>query len=92
MTLPRSAGGNTLTRRDGSELVLLGALWGASFLCMRVAVVGFGAVAQVFVRVAGPILLLLPLLLLRGEGPALRRHCRPIAVLGLLNSALPFTL
>ena len=74
------------------ELVLLGALWGASFLFMRIGVVGFGPVALVFVRVAGASLLLLPLLLMRGHGPALRRHWRPIAVVGVINSALPFLL
>lgn len=92
MTLPRAAGGTTLTRSDGVELVLLGALWGASFLFMRVGVVGFGPVPLVFLRVAGAACLLFPLLLWRGEWPALRRHWRPIAVMGLLNSALPFTL
>ena len=41
-------------------------------------------------RVAGASLLLVPLLAARGELGMLRRHWRPIAVLGLTNSALPF--
>lgn len=92
MTQPGLAAGSVLTRRDGAELVLLGALWGASFLFMRISAPSFGPVALVFVRVAGASLLLLPLLLMRGEWAMLRRHWRPIAVVGLLNSTLPFLL
>jgi drug/metabolite transporter (DMT)-like permease len=81
-----------VTRRDAGELALLGALWGASFLFMRLGAADFGPVALAFVRVSGAGLLLVPLLLARGEGPALRRHWRAIAVLGVVNSALPFLL
>ena len=76
--------------RDMAELLLLAALWGAAFLFMRVAAPVFGPVALVFVRVAGAALVLLPLLLSRGGGPALRQHWRRIAVVGVTNSALPF--
>jgi len=76
--------------RDLTDLLLLAAIWGGSFLFMRVAVPGFGPVALAFVRVAGAALLLLPLLLWRGEAGVLRQRWRPLLVLGLLNSALPF--
>lgn len=76
--------------RDTAELLLLAALWGAAFLFMRVAAPAFGPVALVFVRVAGAAVLLLPLLLQRGELGALRRHWRPILLIGLTNTALPF--
>jgi drug/metabolite transporter (DMT)-like permease len=76
--------------RDLAELMLLAALWGGSFLAMRVAAPDFGPFALVFVRVAGASAVLLPLLLHRGQGPALRAHWRPIAIVGLTNSALPF--
>lgn len=78
--------------RNAAELVLLAALWGASFLLMRLAAGEFSAVALVFVRVAGAAALLLPLLLWRGGGATLLQHWRPILVVGLLNSALPFVL
>ncbi len=78
--------------RDLAELLLLGALWGASFLFMRMGAVEFGAAPLVFVRVAGACLLLLPLLALRGQVEALRQHWRPIALVGVINSALPFLL
>ena len=77
---------------DLSRLVLLGALWGASFLFMRLGAGEFGPLALVFVRVAGAALLLMPLVLLRGEGPALRKHWRVIALVGVINTAVPFAL
>jgi drug/metabolite transporter (DMT)-like permease len=77
---------------DLARLVLLAALWGASFLFMRLAVPEFGPVALVFVRVGLAAALLLPWLLMRGEGAALAAHWRPIAIIGIVNTALPFTL
>lgn len=79
-----------MKRRDLTELLLLGAVWGASFLFMRMGAVEFGAVALVFVRVAGAAALLLPILALQGQWAALRTHWRPIAFIGVINSALPF--
>ena len=79
-----------MRRRDIVELLALAALWGGSFLFMRVAVPAFGPFALAFLRVFGAALLLVPLLAARGELDALRRHWRPIAVVGFVNSALPF--
>jgi drug/metabolite transporter (DMT)-like permease len=76
--------------RDYRELLLLGALWGASFLFMRLGAADFGPLALVFVRVGGAAAVLLPVLIWRGQGAALKQHWRAIAVVGLLNSALPF--
>ncbi|CAD5372250.1 Permease of the drug/metabolite transporter (DMT) superfamily [Rubrivivax sp. A210] len=81
-----------MSRRDLGALVLLGALWGGSFLFMRAGALDFGPAALVFVRVAGAALLLLPLLAWQGQLGALRLHWRAIAVVGLVNSALPFVL
>ena len=78
--------------RDIRELLLLGALWGASFLFMRMGAAEFGPLALVFVRVAGAALVLLPILVWQGQVAALRQHWRAIALVGLLNSALPFVL
>jgi drug/metabolite transporter (DMT)-like permease len=79
-----------LRPRDVAELLALAALWGASFLFMRIAAPDFGPVALVFIRVAGAALLLVPLLAVRGELAALGSHWRAIAIVGVLNSALPF--
>lgn len=84
-----------MTRRDLADLLLLAAIWGASFLFMRLGATEFGPVALVFVRVAGAAALLVPLMLLRrpqGQGGAWRTHGWPIAVVGITNSALPFLL
>ena len=78
--------------RDLRELLLLGGLWGASFLFMRMGAVDFGPWALVLLRVAGASLMLLPLLLMRGEGAALRKHWRAIALVGIVNSVGPFLL
>ncbi len=79
-----------MSQRSLFDLFLLGALWGASFLFMRMGAAEFGPAPLVFIRVAGASLLLLPVLMLRGEMPALRQHWRVIAFVGVINSALPF--
>ena len=75
---------------DITELFALAALWGASFLFMRMGAAEFGPVALSAVRVAGAALLLLPLLVWRGQLSALRAHWRPLLIVGITNSALPF--
>lgn len=75
---------------DLGELITLAALWGASFLFMRMGAAEFGPVALSAVRVAGATLFLLPLLVARGQLAVLRRHWRPIFLVGITNSALPF--
>jgi drug/metabolite transporter (DMT)-like permease len=77
-------------RSDLLELISLAALWGASFLFMKLGAAEFGPVALSFVRVAGASALLLPLLAYQGQMPALRRHWPAILVVGITNSALPF--
>ena len=78
--------------RDIVELLTLAALWGASFLFMRMGASEFGPVALAATRGAGALVLLLPLLALHRQFAALRTHWRPIFVLGITNSALPFLL
>ena len=75
---------------DVAELISLAALWGASFLFMRLGAGEFGPVVLAAVRVVGAALLLMPLLAWHGQVRDLRRHWRPILVVGLTNSALPF--
>ncbi len=73
-----------------AELLALAALWGGSFLFMRMGAAEFGPAALAAVRVIGASLFLLPLLRLRGQTAALREHWRPILIVGITNSALPF--
>jgi len=73
------------------ELCVLGAIWGASFLFMRVAAKDFGPVPLVEVRLALGSLVLLPFLWrARDRFPA--RLWPKLAMIGLINSALPFIL
>jgi drug/metabolite transporter (DMT)-like permease len=77
---------------DLGELTLLAALWGASFLFMRLGAHEFGPLALAFVRVGLASAMLLPLLAARGGLAALRTHWRPLLFVGALNSAVPFVL
>ncbi|TXT39116.1 MAG: hypothetical protein FD135_2435 [Comamonadaceae bacterium] len=74
------------------EFVLLGAIWGSSFLFTRFGVAEFGAIPTAGLRVAIAALCLLPLLLARGQGPVLRQHWQKIFLMGLFNSGIPFAL
>jgi drug/metabolite transporter (DMT)-like permease len=73
------------------ELSLLGAIWGASFLFMRVAAPEFGSLALVEVRLALGALVLLPFAWrVRQRMP--RSILPKLAVIGVINSAVPFLL
>jgi drug/metabolite transporter (DMT)-like permease len=74
------------------DFIVLAAIWGSSFLFMRLAVVEFGFVATAFVRVAVATALLVPLMLWKDLGVVFRRHWLAICLVGVLNSALPFML
>lgn len=75
-----------------ADFALLAALWGASFLFMRHAVVEFGVVATAAARVGVATAFLLPLMLVRGFGPQFRTHWKAVCLIGVLNSGLPFLL
>ncbi|HYF58108.1 MAG TPA: DMT family transporter [Burkholderiaceae bacterium] len=78
--------------RDLADLLLLAAVWGASFLFMRIAVPQFGPLPLMALRCAIGAACLLPLLALRGDPSVLRRRAGALAAVGVLNSALPFAL
>ncbi|PCE21945.1 EamA family transporter [Paraburkholderia acidicola] len=83
-----------MKRSDLATLISLAALWGASYLFIRMGAGQFGAVPLAGARAALAALLLTPLLALRGAGGLreLRAHWKPIALVGITNSALPFVL
>ncbi len=74
------------------ELLLLAAIWGGSFLFLRLCAPVLGALPLIWLRVSIAALVLLPVLRDAGRRTQLRRHWRALAVVGLSNSALPFTL
>jgi drug/metabolite transporter (DMT)-like permease len=73
-----------------AELLVLAAIWGGSFLFMRLCGADFGPAPLAALRAAGAALVLMPLLALRGQLGVLRQHWRGVAWIGITNSALPF--
>ena len=73
-------------------LFLLAALWGGSFLFMRIAAPVLGPVWLIELRVLLAGLVLLPLLARRRHFAVLRRHWPLLLAVGCLNAAAPFTL
>jgi len=78
--------------QDIFELVLLGAIWGASFLFMRSATPEFGAVSLVVLRTGIAALCLLPLLLMSRKVHVVQKHWKAIFFVGMTNTAIPFCL
>jgi drug/metabolite transporter (DMT)-like permease len=74
------------------ELLLLAAIWGASFLFLRIAAPEFGPFALIALRVGIAALMLAPVL----RSASARSQCRskawPLFVVGVSNSAIPFGL
>jgi drug/metabolite transporter (DMT)-like permease len=81
-----------MKRADMMQLVLVAAIWGASYLFIRISAPAFGPLAMAGLRAVLASLLMLPLLLWRGLLPDLRRHWKGVALVGLTNAALPFLL
>ena len=75
---------------DTLELFALAAVWGGSFIFMRIGAGEFGAMPLACLRVAGAAIVLLPLLAWRRELAELRTHWKPILIVGVMNSAFPF--
>ena len=74
------------------DFVLLAAIWGSSFMFMRIAAAQLGPLPTAALRVTVASLFLLPILQLRGQTGMLRRHWKPLLLVGALNSGLPFAL
>ena len=78
--------------RDMVDLLVLGAIWGASFLFMRVAAPEFGAVPLIAARVGIAAIFLIPVLARQTGLRPLYEHAAKLTVLGAINSAIPFSL
>jgi drug/metabolite transporter (DMT)-like permease len=72
------------------DFVLLAAIWGASFMFMRVAAAEWGALPAAGLRVMVAALFLLPILWFKGLGTTLRTHWKLTFAVGVVNSAIPF--
>jgi len=78
--------------RDFVDLFVLGAIWGASFLFMRVAAPEFGAIPLIAARVGIAALFLILVLARRGGLAHVYHHAGRLTLLGAINSAIPFSL
>ncbi|MFT4064028.1 DMT family transporter [Paraburkholderia sp.] len=78
------------------QLLILAALWGASFLFIRVGVTDFGVAPLMALRVGiGAVFLAIVLIArrpLRQSASVLRTRALPLLMVGILNSAAPFCL
>lgn len=74
------------------RLILLAAIWGSSFLFLRICAPVLGPAVLIEYRVGFAALFLLAVGLLLKKGLDVRRNWRHFLILGLLNSALPFLL
>ena len=85
-----------MNSRNLLQLVTLAALWGASFLFIRVGVTDFGVAPLMALRVGiGALSLAIVLIArrpLRQSLATLRSRAVPLVVVGILNSAAPFCL
>ncbi|MFD1341349.1 DMT family transporter [Litorisediminicola beolgyonensis] len=82
----------TLSTRALADLLLLALFWGASFLAIRTALDEIGPLTTVALRVAPAAALLWAWAGLRGHALPPRAAWSALAVMGLLNNAIPFTL
>ncbi len=77
---------------DVARLVALAAIWGASFVFMRVVAPALGPVWTAALRLLIGGATLVAWFALAGVDAGLRRHWRAYLLIGIVNSALPFVL
>lgn len=75
--------------KDYRDLFILAAIWGSSFLFMRLSIEAFGPFALVEVRVGLGAIFLLIFAALRGKLGAIKPHIRRVSVVGILPLAYP---
>jgi drug/metabolite transporter (DMT)-like permease len=78
--------------RDTIQLLVLGALWGASFLFMRVAAPEFTPIPLIALRVGIAAIVLSVFVALRGGFAPIRKNFGALTFVGAANSAIPFSL
>ena len=76
--------------RDISELIFLSAIWGSSFLFLRLTSPVFGPIFLIEIRVLSGLAVLLPLVLFLGKRAEFQKHWKMIATVSLMNMAIPF--
>jgi len=83
----------TISRlREYLLMMILGAIWGGSFLFMRIASQDFGPIALIQFRVLVASLVLSTVVIAQGRGRELWKFPVRMSIVGLTGSAIPFTL
>ena len=77
---------------DYLMLILLSAIWGASFLFLRISSPVFGPFFLIEMRVISALLVLLPVCIVLGKSHEILSNWRPIFLLSLCNMTIPFCL
>jgi drug/metabolite transporter (DMT)-like permease len=78
--------------KDLGALMLLGALWGGSFLFIRVAVPALGPFVLMELRVGLAVVALTLYVVVVGRLSKLRSRWREFLIIGTVNTAIPFSL
>jgi drug/metabolite transporter (DMT)-like permease len=78
--------------RDYAELLLLSAIWGASFLFLRVSAPTLGPAFLIEMRVLSALLVLLPICVFMGKHREALANWKLIFLVSLTNMSIPFCL
>ena len=89
---PFTSCASRLNSKQLLQLFILAAIWGASFLFIRMAVPHFGAVPLSAIRSTIAACVLTPIVLIRGELRLFWRYWPHLFVIGMISTALPFAL
>ena len=81
-----------MTLKYAFELLLLAAIWGASFIFMRIGSPEFGPFLYMAVRTLTASMFLLPLVFITKKQGDLKGFKTKIFIVGLFNTAIPFVL
>ena len=78
--------------RDYIELLIMSAIWGSSFLFLRIAAPEFGPFLLIQMRVLTAVVVMLPICISIGKWGELTANWRVIFLVSLANMAVPFCL
>lgn len=80
-----------MSAKSFSLLIVLSALWGASFLFMRVGAPEFGPLSLIFIRMSVGVVAILPFFINRKLLNTIHKNAKPLFLLGFINHVIPFT-
>ncbi len=83
---------NQIKLTDALMLIMLAAIWGSSFIFMRATAADFGPIFLIMLRVGGAAICLVGFLFVKKRFEEFKQNWLMLGIVGLFNSALPFTL